>query len=297
MKISFIIASLDENDNLQKCISSIETSYEKTRNTKIEIVVVFNGNIKNKNHIMPKHSDLISVYSINKYGLSNARNYGIKKCSGEYIVFIDDDALIKSDFLNVLIKNISEYPIPAFCGRILDPQYNIPFARIFNNTQKKNLRHLDFRYFMGSSHVLSKKIIDKIGSYDERFGAGAKYYGAEESDMFFKLLYNNEKVLYLPDLVIFHPINTETSPEKVFNYSYAIGAMLTKQMFSDNKHVFIYLRLLSDLIFKTAFRSLQNIIFPKSLEIQNKRYRYNYAMRGTIFGLMDFIKNESKQYI
>ena len=39
-------------------------------------------------------------------GLSSTRNYGLKKCSGKYVCFIDSDDFISKYMLENLLKNL-----------------------------------------------------------------------------------------------------------------------------------------------------------------------------------------------
>ena len=290
MIISFIIASLDRDKELQKCIASIERAYKLTKDVDIEILVVFQD-AKGSKTIETNHPELSNFYNIKERGLSIARNFAIKKSIGEYLVFLDDDAAIKEDFLEVLSRYISIIGAKAFCGKIIDPIKNQFYSKCFSDSNCKSLNRFEFRYFMGSAHVLKNSIIEKIGFYDENFGAGAKYPGAEESDMFFRLKRQGEKVVYLPELIFYHPTYSVTSDLKRFNYSYAVGAMLTKQMFLDSKYLFIYLFIISEIVFKSFLRTLQTVFFLKSIETKNLRFHYRSVLMGTLKGVYDCIKS------
>lgn len=290
MKISFIVTSVDRDQQLQECIASIERAYECTKDVDIEILVVFQDTKESKT-IKTNRPELSTFYYIKERGLSIARNFAIKRSTGEYLVFLDDDAAIKEDFLNVLSKNISIIVAGAFCGKIIDPIKKQFYSKCFSGSNCKSLNRFEFMHFMGSAHVLKKSAIEKIGFYDEKFGAGAKYPAAEESDIFFRLKHQGEKVVYQPELIFYHPINSVTSSLKRFNYSYAVGAMLTKQMFLDSKHLFIYLFIIPEIVFKSFLRTLQTIFFYKSVETKDTRFRYRSVLMGTLNGVCDYIKS------
>lgn len=285
MKFSFIIASINRDEELQKCIISIERAYEYRKDIEIEILVVFQCVDKNKT-IKTKYPEVLFMYYIDKIGLSVARNFAIKKSRGEYLIFIDDDAMIKEDFIDILSKNVNE--ANALCGKIIDPINSLVFSR-FLNAEKKSLNRFDFRYFMGSSHVLKKSIFEEIGLYDESFGVGSKYHGAEESDVFFRLLRKNKQVLYIPDLVFFHSIPNKTPVSKVFNNAYAVGAMLTKQAIIDKKNFFVYAFLILEILSKSLVRTIQNYLFVRDVQVRNERLQY-YSIGGTIQGILGYFR-------
>lgn len=291
MKISFIIASVDRDQELQQCIISIENAYQYRSDIQIEILVVIQKT-KKKKDLRICYPEIITFYYIDGIGLSVARNFAIEKSQGDYLVFLDDDAAVKEDFIDILLKSIIVHnKTNAFCGRIIDPVQHIPFSKLFHNNDVKILRRFDYQYFMGSAHVLSREVIKKIGCFDERFGVGSKYYGSEESDIFFRLKAANEKVIYLPDLVFFHPI-PHGIPHYAYYYAYAFGAALTKNCVNDKAYFFIYCLIFLNIIMKVFIRILQKVLLRGIYKKKDERYDYSSVLRGILRGIKDFIVRE-----
>ena len=291
MKISFIIASVDRDKDLQQCIISIEKAHEYKQDIPIEVLVVIQK-AKEKKDIRISHPDITNFYYIDKIGLSVARNFAIEKSEGDYLVFIDDDASVSEDFIDVLSRETMAYKkVNAFCGKLIDPVGQVPFSRLFYRNDVKKLGRFDFQYFMGSAHVLSREVIKRIGGYDERFGVGAAYYGSEETDMFFRLKAAGEQVIYLPDLIFFHPVPAGP-PSYVYNYSYAVGAMLTKNCVNDKAYFFVYFFIALKATIKASVRILQKFIFRGIYKDKDERYHYGSVIRGTFEGIKCYISRE-----
>lgn len=289
MIFSFIISSLnDKNKQLEACISSIGKAYKYKKDCGIEILVAFQGLNKNNENLKINYPELVNFYYIEKKGLSYARNYAIRKSRGDFLVFLDDDAQIKEDFLQVLTWESNNSPAEVFCGRILECNTNQSFTAYFSNEKRLFLKITDFRYFMGSSHVIKKEIIEKIGFYDEEFGAGSKYHGAEESDLFFRLQRHGIKIQYLPNLVFYHPMY-EPFYSKAFNYAYAIGAMFKKQIILDTKHSLIYLFIASNIFLRSFLRNIQKLFF-KGIAIKDRQFHYKAAFIGMLKGFLEYSK-------
>jgi len=289
-RISFIVASLARGAQLQSCIASIEKAHNYKPDIAIEILVVIQG--KQQKDIKIACPEITKVYYIDRTGLSVARNFGIEKSNGDYLVFLDDDAQVSENFIETLSQKVLLYgQINAFCGRLMDAKQKIPFSTLFYNEKVKKIGWLDFQYFMGSAHVLSAKVIKKIGGYDERFGVGGRYYGSEETDIFFRLKAKGEQVIYLPELVFFHPIPV-TPPDYVYKYAYAIAAMLTKACFSDKRHMFIYCFILLQRFVKFGIRILQKLIFGGVYLEKDKKCHYGSLLKGTFKGVSDFVAQE-----
>jgi len=290
-KFTFVVASVDRDKQLRSCLESIENAHSYKRDVPIEIIVVFQKN-KQEFGFKPRFPEILTFYYIDRLGLSVARNFAIEKSSGEYLIFLDDDASVKEDFIQALIKNIGLHKsLNAFCGRLIDPVSQAPFSRLFYNNQKKNLHRLDYQYFMGSAHVLSRKIIDKVGRYDENFGVGSKYFGSEETDIFFRIKAAKEKVLYLPELVFFHPI--PASPDVyVYKYAFALAAMLTKNSINDKLNFPVYCLVALERIAKSAVRIIQNKALRGKYEEKDRVYHYSSVLKGTFDGVKKYVQEE-----
>ena len=97
-KVSVIVPVYNVYDYLDKCLDSLVNQTLKD----IEIIVVNDGSPDNSQEIIDKYSKKyknIFGYVKENGGLSDARNYGIKKATGEYLAFIDSDDYIDSTML------------------------------------------------------------------------------------------------------------------------------------------------------------------------------------------------------
>lgn len=90
IKVSFIVPVYNQEKLLQRCIRSIPKRWD------IEIIIIDDGSTDKTLSII---EDLINEYPEHvgaiicktNHGVSNARNLGIEKARGEYVVFIDSD--------------------------------------------------------------------------------------------------------------------------------------------------------------------------------------------------------------
>ena len=127
--ISIIVPVYNVEKYLKRCISSIiEQTYKN-----IEIILVDDGSTDKSLEICKKYSKTdkrINVYHKKNGGLSSARNYGIKKSKGNYIIFVDSDDYINNFFVEKLYMclineqaDISCCYFETFSSK--DPTYNI----------------------------------------------------------------------------------------------------------------------------------------------------------------------------
>ena len=114
--ISVIIPVYNVVHYLGKCVESIEA---QTYND-FEIILVDDGSSDGSevlcDELSKKYGNLTVIHQKNS-GASTARNTGIKKAKGKYIVFCDSDDYITPQMLEKLIKAKKDYPkhLPV-CG-------------------------------------------------------------------------------------------------------------------------------------------------------------------------------------
>lgn len=102
-KVSVIVPVYNVSKYLDACLNSILKSTLK----EIEIICVDDGSTDTSGFICNSYAHKnykISSYHKDNGGLSDARNYGIKKAKGEYICFVDSDDIISPDMLEKLYK-------------------------------------------------------------------------------------------------------------------------------------------------------------------------------------------------
>lgn len=108
MKISIIIPVYNKEKYLDKSIKSIlNQTYEN-----FELIIINDGSTDNSSTICHKFEQKdkrIKVIDTENYGVSNARNIGLKKAKGKYIQFIDADDYIENNMLENMVKIVEKY--------------------------------------------------------------------------------------------------------------------------------------------------------------------------------------------
>ena len=107
IKFSVIVPIYNVEKYLRKCLLSIQ---KQTYNN-FEVILVNDGSTDSSQIIIDefvKKDKRFRGYKKKNGGLSDARNYGLKKISGDYFIFVDSDDYINDDLLNVLNEYIRE---------------------------------------------------------------------------------------------------------------------------------------------------------------------------------------------
>ncbi|MGL4848757.1 MAG: glycosyltransferase family 2 protein [Clostridium sp.] len=106
-KISIIIPVYNSEDYLSEAINSImNNSFQE-----FEVICIDDGSSDESLNILnelEKRDERIKVYTQSNSGPSKARNLGLEKASGEYIVFMDSDDILPKDSLMLRYEAIEE---------------------------------------------------------------------------------------------------------------------------------------------------------------------------------------------
>ena len=210
---SIIVCAFNEEENIFHCLSSIEKAVQKIIN--YEVLVINNGSSDNtslkikdfSNNSSKIFADNLKVFNINHVGLSEARNFGIKKCNGKFISFVDADATVDINWLNEINLSFKKYNADIISGRVcnLDNGYKMSqflfnaHYRVLNiNKQSRIIHDKTKTSVIGANMSFKKEIFDKTSGFFKHF----KLRGDDTSfviylkSLNFREFYLNESIVY-----------------------------------------------------------------------------------------------------
>jgi len=214
IKISVIVITWNELDLVDRCLHSF---YDKFDFNSHEIVVVDNGSSDGTGDmILEKYPSVTYVKLRRNIGVGPARNRGIIASRGEFIMTLDNDALLECDFSTVAASIESSFESEERLGvmgfRLCYPdgtyQYNgrsfpgllQPFVSRVAALQKVGVlgrlidKHLrkdlgnessglhEVDYVLGANQIYRKKDVIQIGMYDD-----AIFFGPEDLEFCWRL--------------------------------------------------------------------------------------------------------------
>ena len=104
-KVSIIIPAYNCQNTIKKAISSlVNQTYDN-----LEILVINDGSTDNTNDIVNSImslDDRIIYYKNNNQGVSETRNFGLSKASGDFVMFLDSDDYYMQNTIEICINNI-----------------------------------------------------------------------------------------------------------------------------------------------------------------------------------------------
>jgi len=109
MKISFIVPIYNVEKYLKQCLDSlINQTYQN-----IEIIAVNDGSTDASYQILNEYASIderIQILNQENQGLSMARNAGLEKVTGEYVLFVDSDDYVSLNMAQRIVETVTRYP-------------------------------------------------------------------------------------------------------------------------------------------------------------------------------------------
>lgn len=129
------------------------------------------------------------------HGPAAARNAGLRVCRGDIVAFTDDDCIPGRDWLKAGVAVFVD-GIAGASGRIVVPISKRP------TDYELNAARLELSQFVTANCFYRKKALLSVGGFDEEFSDAWR----EDSDLFFRLLKRQTKLVTAPDAVVVHPV-------------------------------------------------------------------------------------------
>jgi glycosyltransferase involved in cell wall biosynthesis len=168
--VSLIITTYNYAHFVERAIrSALDQSLHPDQ---FEIIVVDDASTDRTSEVLANYTDDVRVFILEKnVGLSAARNFGIKKAKGQFVVFLDADDYIHRDLLKVQKLFLEE-------NNDLDA---VSTDYFLVDEKGRHMKHVNAEENPIACGIMFRKdYLYKIGLYDESFRA------REEEDLRFR---------------------------------------------------------------------------------------------------------------
>lgn len=169
-------------------------------------------------------------------GLSYARNRGFQESRGDILVYVDDDALVNKEYLQAYADFFEQHPGIDAAGGPIIPQYETQEPDWMSHFTKAlitgykylgdKIREFPQNDFPGGGNAAYRtSVFEKVGLFNVDLGRkGDSLVGAEEKDIFDKMIAQGMRFFYLPDAILYHLIPEKKLSKDYFDrLTYSIG--------------------------------------------------------------------------
>lgn len=252
-KVFFSIIIVNYN-LLSEILACINSAVSNLQLGDFELIIVDNASTETGfDYLMEKYSEYGYIRFIKlseNRGFGAGNNAGARVAKGDFLFFLNPDALIKENILPRIYEMfVTSKDIGAVGPRIVDQKnrlqvsigsfptilkellevfmLRLPFERWwFDRKQKQTLTKVD--WVTGAALVIPKKVYNEVGGFDEQF-----FLYNEEVDLCLRIRRKGYHVIYNNELTVTH-IGSVGSRKNY--YSFTINSYKSKLLYIKKNH-------------------------------------------------------------
>lgn len=182
-------------------------------------------------------------------GLNKARNTALKQATNEVVVFIDDDAVADTYWLQQIVKPFARERVACVTGMTQPLELSHPGQEAFEQYSPfcKGYRRRIFDTSVnplatgeigaGVNMAIRKSIVQKIGWFDEALDAGTPTQSGGDHEYFTRILRSGYYIAYEPSALNWHRHRRTMQDAEKAIYGYGVGmyAYWTKLLVKDRE--------------------------------------------------------------
>jgi GT2 family glycosyltransferase len=199
-KVSFVIVNWNRVEDVVRSVHYLV----KLKGPNFEIIVIDNGSSDGSPERLEAIDSIRLIRLDSNGGPARARNVGIAQAAGEYIVFLDSDALLSKRGLKTLIDRMDR-----------DPSLGVIGCKIVNSTTRRldqwiyphparTHRNVEFETysFSAAGAIVRSDALRKAGAFWEDL----EIYN-EEVDLSIRIIRAGYRIIYFPLVPVFHCVS------------------------------------------------------------------------------------------
>lgn len=247
-KVSILIPNKDHIDVLKTCIDSI---YKIKTNQDFEIIIIENNSENSKTFDYYKllektHSNIKVVEYKGDFNYSKINNFGAKYCTGEYLLFLNNDVEVLTDYwLEEMVMFAQREDVGGVGCKLIYPDDKIQHAGVIigiGGFAGHANRHLPressgylYRLNVAQNYsactaaclMVKKSIFDEINGFDEDF-----VVALNDVDLCLRIREKDKLIVYTPYAELYHYESKsrgyEDTPEKKKRFNSEVSRFKNK---------------------------------------------------------------------
>jgi len=243
--VSVIVLNYNAGELLLNCIESIKKSAYKN----LEIIVVDNiSTDKSQETCKEKYPDIKLIQNDENFGYCEGNNIGIREAEGDYIIILNPDTIVESNWIEELISaynkfgeglyqpkhlSLNEKTVYMSAGNMLNI-FGFGYAREKGNKDENQFNEIEeIGYASGTCLFTSSAVLKKVGLFDPFI-----FLYHDDLDLGWRASQLGIKSYYVPTSLIYHAesYSLKWNAEKFYwlerNRKYCILTHYSKQTYS-----------------------------------------------------------------
>jgi len=209
--VSVIVLNYNAGELLLNCIGSVKKSAYRN----LEIIVVDNiSTDKSQETCKEKYPDIKLIQNNENFGYCEGNNIGIREAKGDYIVILNPDTIVESNWIEELISaynkfgeglyqpkhlSLNEKTVYMSAGNMLNI-FGFGYAREKGNRDENQFNKIEeIGYASGTCLFTSSAVLKKVGLFDPFI-----FLYHDDLDLGWRASQLGIKSYYVPTSLIYH---------------------------------------------------------------------------------------------
>ena len=213
-KVSIIIPTKDQTDQLRRCIESIES---RTTYQNFEIIIVDNSSMDSELAQYFKASPHKVIQYPDEFNFSKINNLGARHATGQYLLFLNNDTqVISPEWLEAMLEHAQREEVGIVGAKLLYPDGLIQHAGMV--LERNGARHMhrfvnladhgyygmadvvrNFDVVTGACLMIRKSVFKEMGGFEEKLAIVCN-----DADLCLKVRSRGYLVVYTPYALLYH---------------------------------------------------------------------------------------------
>ena len=290
--VSLIILSWGRKNEILETLGELQRQIYKD----FEIVVIDQGSAdKLPEEIVRKYPEIKLIRLAENIGVPAGRNLGVLNSGGQFLFFLDNDAVLGHSSLQKIVDKFKECPEVGIIGcamlNYVTKELDKDLWGYPGDWLKYAKSEFESYTYCGGGCAIKREVFERVGLFWEDL-----FFGCEEIDYGIRTLDKGYKIIYFPEAKVFHRVSKEkkTSLRKLDCYvlrnslwvswrllpaSRSIPATLTKvltYLIKSVKHKYL------GLMIKTTVKAFKKagFIWEKDYKVRYSTYKEYMHLRG-----------------
>ena len=239
--VSVVVCTRDRSHALRRCLRALT----KLNYPDYEVVVVDNASVGTET------ADIVAATPFryvreDRPGLDWARNRGLAESQHEIVAYVDDDAVVDSNWLAAIVAAFEDPVVDVVTGLVLAAELIFPAQHLFEQYggmgKGMNRRDLDGSQMtakariaahvagVGTNMAFRRQTFDRVGLFDTALDVGTPSNGGGDLDIFHRVLVAGLTIRYEPEALVwhYHRRSQEQLRKQLYNNGRAFGVYLLK---------------------------------------------------------------------
>jgi O-antigen biosynthesis protein len=209
---SIVIPAYNNYRETYKCLKSISTATDLKN---IEVIIIDDTSTDRTPRMLKRIAGAVVLRNERNMGFIRTCNRGADVARGQYLVFLNNDTVVTSGWLEALVATFEDYPDAGVVGaKLVYPDGRLQEAGgvIWNDASGWNYGKFDdpdhprynfvrdTDYCTGACMMIPRMLFKQLGGFDTHFAP--IYY--EDTDLAFKARHAGHRVIYQPLSRVIH---------------------------------------------------------------------------------------------